>query len=327
MYEDEESISLVIKNVEAADAGKYECTAENELGVDKAEMKLVVKEPPKIKNKMTDISASTDEVLKMTLEISGQPKPTVKFYKDGKEIAKSDRIKIVEEGEKYSLVIDKTKLDDAGNYSVVATNEMAQVSSFWKLDVHTKPKILKKMGESTVVSQAETVALKLKVESVPPAEAKWYYNEEEITESEHYKMVNDGEDYELRITGAVTTDSGKYKCKLLNIHGTVDDETRVNVKTAPKIIKHLQDMTVTEFDKDVVLDIEVEAFPKPKYKWFLDEMEISESRKEFTRVESDNGAKLVIKKVTSELTGQYSCKVVNELGFTESSAKLTVNCK
>lgn len=55
-------------------------------------------------------------------------------------------------------------------------------------------------------------------------------------------------------------------------------------------------------------------------------MEISETRSEFTRLESDDGFKLVIKEVTSELSGQYTCKVVNELGATETSAKLTVNC-
>lgn len=60
---------------------------------------------------------------------------------------------------------------------------------------------------------------------------------------------------------------------------------------------------------------------------FLDEMELSETRSEFTRLESDDGFKLVIKEVTSELSGQYTCKVVNELGATETSAKLTVNCK
>lgn len=59
---------------------------------------------------------------------------------------------------------------------------------------------------------------------------------------------------------------------------------------------------------------------------YLDEMEISETRSEFTRIESDDGAKLVIKEVTSELSGQYSCKLSNDHGFTESSAKLTVNC-
>lgn len=60
---------------------------------------------------------------------------------------------------------------------------------------------------------------------------------------------------------------------------------------------------------------------------FLDEMEISETRSEFTRLESDDGFQLVIKEVSSELSGQYTCKVVNELGATETSAKLTVNCR
>lgn len=55
-------------------------------------------------------------------------------------------------------------------------------------------------------------------------------------------------------------------------------------------------------------------------------MEISETRSEFTRLESDDGFKLVIKEVSSELSGQYTCKVLNELGATETSAKLTVNC-
>lgn len=55
-------------------------------------------------------------------------------------------------------------------------------------------------------------------------------------------------------------------------------------------------------------------------------MEITEKRSEFTRVEEEDGLKLVIKEVTSELSGKYTCKVTNEHGETETSAKLTVNC-
>lgn len=137
----------------------------------------------------------------------------------------------------------------------------------------------------------------------------------------------DGDGYILKISGAVTTDSASYKVRAKNIYGTVDDDVRVDVKCAPKIIKHLENMTVTEHDKDVTFDVKVEAFPKPTVKWYLDEMEISETRSEFTRIESDDGIKLLIKEVTSELSGQYSCKLSNDHGFTESSAKLTVNCK
>lgn len=48
LYEDEESISLVIKDVQSEDAGKYIITAENELGSDTGEMNLTVKGMPLI---------------------------------------------------------------------------------------------------------------------------------------------------------------------------------------------------------------------------------------------------------------------------------------
>lgn len=137
-------------------------------------MNLIVKAPPKILKKIEDISISTDEVLKMTVEIDGIPEPNVQFYKDGQEIKENDRFKIVKEGNKYSVIINKTILKDTGSYSVVATNELAQVSQFWKVDVYTKPKILKKLGLDRQVSQGEVVELKLQIESKPPPEITWY---------------------------------------------------------------------------------------------------------------------------------------------------------
>ncbi|XP_056629538.1 obscurin isoform X9 [Diorhabda sublineata] len=326
LYEDEESVSLVIKDVESSDAGKYTFTAENELGVDTAEMNLTVKAPPKIKTKMEDVTVHADILLKMDVEVEGIPKPSVQFYKDGKIIKQSDHIKVIESGEKHTLVIEKTSLKDSGSYSVVASNEMAQVSQFWNLEVYSKPKILQKMGSDRQLSQNQNLELKVKVESEPKAEVKWYKDEEEITSSQHYTIKEDGDTYMLKITGAVTTDAARFKCRAINIHGSVDDEVRVDVKKPPKIIKGLTDMTVTEHDKDVKLDIKLEAFPKPTVKWYLDEVEIQETRTEFTRIESDDGATLIIKEVASELSGQYTCKLSNECGSTETSAKLTVNC-
>lgn len=154
-----------------------------------------------------------------------------------------------------------------GSYSVVASNEMAQVSQFWNLDVYSKPKLTQKLGAERIVSQGENLELKVKVESEPKSELKWFKDEEEIKSSEHYVIKDDGDTYMLRITGAVTTDAARYKCKAINIHGTVDDEVTVHVKKPPKIIKGLTDMTVVENDKNVTLDVKLEAFPKPTVKW------------------------------------------------------------
>lgn len=150
---------------------------------------------------------------------------------------------------------------------MVASNELAQVSQFWNMNVYSKPKIVKKLGEERIVSQGENVELKVQIESDPKSEVKWFKDEEEIKSSEHFKISEDGDSYILKITGAVTTDAANYKCKAKNIHGTVDDDVWVKVKKAPVITKGLHDMTVSEHDKNVTLDVQLEAFPKPTVKW------------------------------------------------------------
>lgn len=60
---------------------------------------------------------------------------SVRRYKDGKVVQKdSERVKMYnEEGGSYELVIEKALLEDAGSYSVVASNELSQSSEFCKV--------------------------------------------------------------------------------------------------------------------------------------------------------------------------------------------------
>lgn len=136
------------------------------------------------------------------------------------------------------------------------------------MNVYSKPKFVKSLGNERIVSQGENVELKVQIESEPRCEVKWFKDEEEIQSSEHFKISENGDSYILRITGAVTTDASNYKCRATNIHGTVDDEVWVKVKKAPVITKGLHDMTVTELDKNVTFDVKLEAFPKPTVKWY-----------------------------------------------------------
>lgn len=69
---------------------------------------------PKIKSEIKDMEAHADLTIKMEIEVDGTPKPTVAFYKDGKVVKQNDRIKVVEEATKHTLVIEKSTLKDAG---------------------------------------------------------------------------------------------------------------------------------------------------------------------------------------------------------------------
>ena len=61
---------------------------------------------------------------------------------------------------------------------------------------------------------------------------------------------------------------------------------------------------------------------------FIDEMEITEERNEFSR--DDDPAtgtySLILKEVKSELSGKYTAQVINALGAAKSSAVLSVQC-
>lgn len=123
---------------------------------------------------------------------------------------------------------------------MVASNELAQVSQFWNMDVFSKPKLIQKLGADKIVSQGENVELRVKFESEPKPEVKWFKDNEEIKSSDHFLIKEDGDSYIMKITGAVTTDAASYKVKALNIHGSVEDDINVFVKKPPKIIKGLK---------------------------------------------------------------------------------------
>ncbi|CAG4950620.1 unnamed protein product [Parnassius apollo] len=328
LYEDEESMSLVIKNVGPADAGEYQVTASNELGEDTTTMHLVVKAAPKIKKKIENQSCMVGDTHTVTIEVEGTPAPEVSFYKDGVEIKSSERIVIVKESETiYKITIKEAKLTDTGSYSVVAKNEVNQCSDFWQWHVSSAPKIIKKLGSSKVCEEKETVTFKIETESDPAPTVKWFKNKTELTESSAVKISSSGEAHSLVITSAARADAGEYSCEVRNAHGSARDECALHVRCAPQFTRRLQDVTAREGDVDVEFTVDVNAYPEPKVQWYFGDVEITEKKSVYTRVDNGSTHKLILKEVSAELSGQYSCKVSNELGADSCQATFTVNRK
>ena len=71
------------------------------------------------------------------MRMRGQPSPKVTWYKDGDEISdeKFPHIKVLQEDNLYSILITEGKIEDAGQYKVMAINDHGDVSSTAKLFV------------------------------------------------------------------------------------------------------------------------------------------------------------------------------------------------
>lgn len=267
LYEDAESMSLVIKGVQPEDAGFYSVSASNELGEDTSVINLIVKSPPIIK-KVSDYKCMASEKLKMDIEVTGNPAPAVKILNNGKEIVQNERVKIVHSEEinskiTYSVEISKTELIDAGSYSVIASNEMSQTSEFWNLIVNSSPKIIKKLEKEYVHGEKEDIIMSVRVDSYPAPKVRWLKEGKELSETdERIKISTDGNAYILIISGAVRTDACKYSVEFENDHGKIRDDTNVHVKCTPNFKKNLKNITVSEGDVDVELSVQIQGYPR-----------------------------------------------------------------
>lgn len=262
LYEDAETMTLVIKNVTAEDAGVYTITAKNELGQDTTEMKLIVRRAPRIV-KPGDLSCPAGEAYKMSIEITGLPDPTAKFFNNGKEIVESDRIKFTRAGDYYLIKFTETHLSDSGNYSAVATNDLCTSSEMWNFTVTSPPNIQNKLDGETIVNEKEDIELVVKVDGFPPPTVKWFKDGKEISSDDpRVKLKVDGNTYTLKVHGANRGDSALYAVEFTNAEGTIRDESRVHVKVAPTFKESLKDITVNEMDVNVEMSITVDAYPK-----------------------------------------------------------------
>ncbi|XP_012061613.1 PREDICTED: uncharacterized protein LOC105624873 [Atta cephalotes] len=126
-------VKLELKNVNAKDAGRYTCTVSNDVGTASSTADLVVKKtifPPVFGKRLkAQVIKKGDRVI-MEVEITGIPEPIVNWYKNDVLINEQpQKLKIIQQGNCYILVIDKAKEEDAGKYMIRATNAGGEAQS------------------------------------------------------------------------------------------------------------------------------------------------------------------------------------------------------
>ncbi|XP_037721818.1 uncharacterized protein LOC119554814 isoform X23 [Drosophila subpulchrella] len=127
-------VTIELKQVGVADAGRYAVTASNTVGQSTSTADLVVKKtifPPVFGRRLQAQVSKKGEKLTMEVEVTGLPEPTVTWLKDDKPLkdAGISEHRLLAQGNSYRLIIEKAQTSDSGKYMVRATNAGGEAKS------------------------------------------------------------------------------------------------------------------------------------------------------------------------------------------------------
>lgn len=201
---------------------------------------------------------------------------------NGSVVKSSERVKISESGETYSIEIVDVLMSDHGEWSFVAKNRLAEKKLNASLEViacneFRRPNLKRRFLESVQANKDTEVNLVLSFTADPAPEVTWYQNGKEIS-SNQYQVITStvGElehnlkeiTYTLRLPKARHFDTGDYYVKLKNKYGEAEDKCRVDILLKPEI-EGLQDRKCLPYEQ-VIFQATIYANPKPKVTWTKD---------------------------------------------------------
>ncbi|XP_066949349.1 LOW QUALITY PROTEIN: muscle M-line assembly protein unc-89-like [Macrobrachium rosenbergii] len=327
LWEDEESVALIIKNVEESDAGLYAVKAKNDLGEAQTMAQLNIKAGPKIVRMRKDVSCVIGKDLDYTIEVFGEPPPDVKWLKDGKPLPESNRIKFQKESDTtWTMHMKSMEMDDCACYTVVVANSMGQVSDVFNIETDAAPQIVRGLDPETDKKKGYDVILEVRASGAPRPEARWFKDGKELmSDGDKYKMTKEDKFYMLKIRNVDRKDKGTYKVELTNPSGSVSSETVLNVRAPPDFVTPLKDAYAKEGSKDVKLFVEWEATPKASVKWIYKDKVIHEDTPGYTIRGTDNSQVLTIHEAIPDFVGAYSFRATNEYGESVCTAKFLLH--
>ena len=142
MLKDGDTYTLTIADVYGEDADEFACRAVNKGGARTSRAELVIKTAPKIyvPPRFRDLACfERGENIQIKIPFTGNPKPNIKWTKDGEEIERGDHFDVIVKERHAILVIRDVSKLDSGPYSITADNELGVDSAVINVQISDRP--------------------------------------------------------------------------------------------------------------------------------------------------------------------------------------------
>lgn len=300
-------------------------------------MSFIVSKPeetkPSFTSELTASPAKEGEPYRLYCRISGEPKPTMTWFKDGDEIPLSNRVKSTFDGQSCELSFTDLTLDDSGNYKCVIANDLGKVESSAEVDVKKrsrKPEVVERMNDVDI-TEKEDARLEVKLSGYPTPDVQWYRGRKKIKEDDRITLEKDDDGvYALNIKDANVDDSDVYKCVASNDAGDTEVKAELKIKEK-KVHPEFEDVEfeeplIVKENEELSAELKIKGKPKPEVTWFKDDKPLRETTNlKLTSRGDVHKIRIPIAKV--EDAGTYKCEAKNDVVSTTKLFEVQVEGK
>ncbi|XP_022827010.1 fasciclin-2 isoform X1 [Spodoptera litura] len=249
---------LTIDRVEAADYGKYICSAVNQAGQNETEIEVEVLVKPRI-FELFNTTAPEKQEGRLECKATGRPAPRISFRKlsnpdrflngpnDEGRITVETSTRQTGDQMESSGVITITKLNrtDDGLYECFAENAGGEARKNGHLTVHFKP-TFEHMPTIPIWSwNSRPANLSCTAESIPNATIKWRFRDLDLVETPQVKIYGSGPSSYVIVTPTDRALYGIYKCIATNTLGEAEHIIQFREAFPPGPVVQARQETIT----------------------------------------------------------------------------------
>ncbi|XP_051912009.1 neuronal cell adhesion molecule a isoform X12 [Hippocampus zosterae] len=310
--------TLKIADVGEADAGDYTCAAANRLGAAHHVIKVAVKAAPFWISAPRNLILAPNETGILTCRVSGDPKPDISWFVNGVPIenAPEDPARKVD-GD--TVILSRVQSGSSAVYQCNASNEFGYLLANAFVSVLAEPpRILTPPDRVYQVITNSPALLHCATFGSPIPTITWFKDSLISIKSEDPYVIHENGTLEINV--AQSQNSGKYTCMASNNLGVKENHLFLEVKEPTRILKQ-PEYKVAQRGTSAVFQCKVKHDPSlvPTMTWLKNAGELPDDE----RFEVDTDS-LVIKDVTEEDEGTYTCVMNTTLDRDSASATLTV---
>lgn len=191
--------------------------------------------PPEIIKPLSRTNCTQNHNAQFQCTITGNPKPTITWFKGAREIVHGCRYRIWAEGDTYNLVINDVFGEDADEYICRASNKGGVKSTKGELFIMTPPKlnVPPRFRDTAFFDKGENVVIKIPFTGYPKPKIMWVREGEIIETGGHYAVEVKERHAILTIRDGSKLDSGPYRITAENDLGQDSAIIKIQISDRP----------------------------------------------------------------------------------------------